>query len=105
MARAGALLVASVLIDAAAEWSDDDIAQVGAARTADVERTETQNLIVGIVIARAVVPALAHFYGPHVYHAKRHVGAHCHVAVVVGADERIYILDIVLGLCARCKCK
>ena len=68
---------------------DEDVTQVGDAGAAEVEMREPRQDVVGVVVARAPVPALVEVRRSDLHGAEGHVGANEHVAVPAGTDEGI----------------
>ena len=71
---------------------DGHIAEVGAARAAEMCLGEAYNLGAAFMVTGAPVPAFFQLGGTGVDHAEGHVGADEDMAVVTGTDARIYVL-------------
>jgi hypothetical protein len=83
------LLAALVGLERAGVGHDEHIAEVGAARTAEVSVRKAREQTIGIMVARAPVPALEYILRPQLHRPKRHVGPQKYVAVAAGPDERV----------------
>ena len=66
------------------------ISQLAYARSAQVHVAETNNHTVGLVVARAPIPAPGMLIRTQLYHSKRHVGTHKHMSVATSSNSRIY---------------
>ena len=71
---------------------DEDVAQIANPGAAQVGVAEPGNLGVGVVIARAPVPALFPGIGAELHQAAGHRRTREGVAMAAGADERIHVL-------------
>ena len=71
---------------------DEEIAEVGTARSAQARVGETVDAIVGVMIARAGIPIVNARVGAGLYHAVRHHGSGVGVPMTAGSDEGVYIL-------------
>ena len=70
-----------------------NVQQVSAAGAAQMGVRKTDNGGIGLMIARAPVPALRDIGRAGLHEAERHVCTHEHVAVETGADQRIHTVD------------
>ena len=96
VARVRPVLATPPFVYAPSCGHEDDITQVAASRTAEVNRAEAYYLIVVHAVARAPVPALLHVHRTHHHQSERHTAAHSHMAVVVRTNHRVHITSVVL---------
>ena len=94
------LLFAAARAHLAREGHDLDVAQIGAARTAEVGVREPDQYVVGVVVARAPVPALEDVLRADLHRAERHACADEDVAVAARSDVGIDIAEVIF-VCGR----